>query len=50
MSIKHIKGYGIKSIANNHAWHHRVPTTQELRIFKSELKIWEKYFLKQFIS
>ena len=34
-----IKGYGIKSIANNPAWHHRVPTTQELRIFKSELKI-----------
>ncbi len=34
-----IKGYGVKSIANNPAWHHKVPSTQELKIFKSELEI-----------
>ena len=34
-----VKGYGIKSIENNPAWHHRSPTTQELEIFKSELKL-----------
>ena len=36
---KTIKGYGIKSISNNPAWHHRVPTTEELKFFKSELNI-----------
>ena len=34
-----VKGHGIKSIANNPAWHHRVPTAQELETFKSELKL-----------
>ena len=34
-----IKGYGIKSIANNPAWHHKIPTSQELEFFKNELKI-----------
>ena len=34
-----IKGYGVKSIANNPAWHHKVPTAQELKIFKNELKL-----------
>ncbi len=34
-----IKGYGLKSIANNPAWHHKVPTKQELKNFKDELKI-----------
>ena len=34
-----VKGYGIKTIANNPAWHHRAPTAQELMKFKKELKI-----------
>ena len=34
-----IKGYGIKSIENNPAWHHKSPTVQELEIFKRELKV-----------
>ena len=34
-----IKGFGIKSIANNPAWHHKVPTVEELKLFKNELKI-----------
>ncbi len=34
-----IKGYGIKSIANNPAWHHKVPSSEELKIFENELKI-----------
>ena len=34
-----IKGYGVKSIANNPAWHHKIPTNKELKTFKSELKI-----------
>ncbi len=34
-----VKGYGIKTIANNPAWHHKVPTAQELRVFKKELKL-----------
>ena len=33
------KGYGIKSIADNPAWHHRVPTAKEIEIFKKELKL-----------
>ena len=34
-----IKGYGVKSIANNPAWHHKVPSSEELKIFENELKI-----------
>ena len=34
-----IKGYGIKSIADNPAWHHRAPTAKEIEIFKKELKV-----------
>ena len=34
-----IKGYGIKSIADNPAWHHRAPTAKEIEIFKKELKL-----------
>tara|TARA_Y100000591_G_scaffold332752_1_gene371396 strand:- start:2418 stop:3170 length:753 start_codon:yes stop_codon:yes gene_type:complete len=34
-----IKGHGIKSIANNPAWHHKTPTIQELKFFKNELKL-----------
>ena len=34
-----IKGYGIKSIANNPAWHHKSPTIEELKNFKNELKL-----------
>ena len=34
-----VKGYGIKTIANNPAWHHRAPTAQELRVFKKELEL-----------
>ena len=34
-----VKGYGIKTIANNPAWHHRAPTAQELMKFKKELKL-----------
>lgn len=34
-----IKGFGIKSIANNPAWHHKVPTLEELKLFKNELKV-----------
>ena len=33
------KGYGIKSIADNPAWHHRAPTAKEIEIFKKELKV-----------
>ena len=33
------KGYGIKSIANNPAWHHRAPSAKEIEIFKKELKL-----------
>ncbi len=33
------KGYGIKSIADNPAWHHRAPTAKEIEIFKKELKL-----------
>ena len=32
-----VKGYGIKSIKNNPAWHHKSPTTEELKNFKKEL-------------
>ena len=34
-----IKGYGVKSIANNPAWHHKVPSSEELKIFENKLKI-----------
>ena len=34
-----VKGYGVKSIENNPAWHHKSPTVQELEIFKKELKV-----------
>tara|TARA_X000001036_G_scaffold437051_1_gene481524 strand:+ start:272 stop:1024 length:753 start_codon:yes stop_codon:yes gene_type:complete len=34
-----VKGYGIKSIENNPAWHHRAPTANEMKIFKKELKL-----------
>ena len=34
-----IKGYGIKSIADNPAWHHRAPTAKEIEVFKKELKV-----------
>ena len=34
-----IKGYGVKSIANNPAWHHKSPTEEELKKFKKELSI-----------
>ena len=32
-----VKGYGIKSIENNPAWHHKSPSTEELKNFKKEL-------------
>ncbi len=34
-----IKGYGIKSMKNNPAWHHKAPTLEELKKFKLELKL-----------
>ena len=33
-----IKGFGIKSMENNPAWHHRSPNEQELTIFSNELE------------
>ena len=33
-----IKGCGIQVMENNHAWHHKFPTTEELEIFFEELK------------
>ena len=33
------KGHGIKSIANNPAWHHKSPSTEELKKFKKELNL-----------
>ena len=32
-----IKGYGIKEMENNHAWHHRSPSNQELQNMIKEL-------------
>ena len=32
-----IKGFGIKSIENNPAWHHKSPNEQEIEIFSKEL-------------
>ncbi len=34
-----VKGFGIKSMKNNPAWHHKAPTLEELKKFKSELKL-----------
>ena len=34
-----IKGYGIKEIENNPAWHHKTPNANEMIKFKNELKI-----------
>lgn len=34
-----IKGYGVKEIANNPAWHHKVPTDEELKKFEKELDL-----------
>lgn len=34
-----VKGYGIKTIANNPAWHHKTPSVKEMEIFKKELKL-----------
>ena len=34
-----VKGYGIKEIANNPAWHHKVPTDEELKKFEKELNL-----------
>jgi len=34
-----VKGYGIKNIENNPAWHHKVPTENELQKFKLELEV-----------
>tara|TARA_B100001250_G_scaffold387249_1_gene384452 strand:+ start:4113 stop:4865 length:753 start_codon:yes stop_codon:yes gene_type:complete len=34
-----VKGYGVKSIANNPAWHHKAPSAKEIEIFKKELKL-----------
>ena len=39
-----IKGKGIISIENNPAWHHKAPSKEEMKKFKLELKIWEKFF------
>jgi len=35
---KTIKGYGIKSMENNPAWHHRSPTTEELANILKEIQ------------
>lgn len=32
-----IKGYGVKSMENNHAWHHKCPTPQELKALLEEV-------------
>ncbi len=34
-----VKGYGIKEIANNPAWHHKAPSSKEMENFKKELKL-----------
>ena len=34
-----IKGKGIRSIENNPEWHHKAPSTEEMKNFKTELKI-----------
>lgn len=34
-----VKGYGIKLIQNNPAWHHKQPSNNELEQFKIELKV-----------
>lgn len=34
-----VKGYGIKAIANNPAWHHKAPSSKEIENFKKELKL-----------
>ena len=41
-----IKGKGVKSIENNPAWHHKSPSIEELKSFKKELGIWEKFSQK----
>ena len=34
-----VKGFGIKAIENNPAWHHKAPSAKEIEIFKKELKL-----------
>ena len=34
-----VKGFGIKTIENNPAWHHKAPSAKEIEIFKKELNL-----------
>lgn len=39
--VKTVKGYGVPSMENNPAWHHRAPTAEEMEQLKLEIESYE---------